>query len=349
MPQFDLAGTYRVNWENISAGLTFFAIGLFQKVMIADSLAPLADGVFSAAHEGVRIMFFEAWIGALAYTFQLYFDFSGYSDMAIGLALVFNVRLPLNFDSPYRSTSIIDFWRRWHMSLSTFLRDYLYISLGGNRHGVVRRHANLMITMLLGGLWHGANWTFVAWGGLHGVLLVVNHAWRAFSARFRLPRMGSSWFWSSAAWALTFACVVVAWVFFRAGTFQDAQTLLAGMAGLNGLSLPWQLENSAKLVTEWLSWLPVSIHYFGIAPNTGRSVTTILGLLLFASSIAVLLPNSQSLLAWNDPASRRARQVANGHAFTWAPTYPWMFFTGTLLAVSFLSLSGESKFLYFQF
>jgi D-alanyl-lipoteichoic acid acyltransferase DltB (MBOAT superfamily) len=133
---------------------------------------------------------FEAWGGALAYTFQLYFDFSGYSDMAIGLSRLFGIRLPLNFDSPYKATNIIDFWRRWHMTLSRFLRDYLYLPLGGNRKGKVRRYANLMVTMLLGGLWHGAGWTFVIWGGLHGFYLIVNHAWHAFLRQNRTCQQG---------------------------------------------------------------------------------------------------------------------------------------------------------------
>src|SRR3546814_2190702 len=157
---------------------SIFAIGLFKKVGIAASLATVASPVVAAAESGAALDFFEAWSGAFAYSLQLYFDFSGYSDMAIGIARMFGIRLPLNFDAPYRATSIIDFWRRWHMTLSRFLRDYLYIPLGGGRRGSVRRYGNLMITMLLGGLWHGAGWTFVVWGGLHGLLLVVNHLWR---------------------------------------------------------------------------------------------------------------------------------------------------------------------------
>lgn len=161
MPQFADPDTYRINPEHIAIGLTAFILGLAKKVLIADDLSEYATPVFNAARDGSMPMLFEAWIGALAYTLQIYFDFSGYSDMAIGLSLMFNVRLPLNFDSPYKATNIIEFWRRWHMSLSSFLRDYLYIPLGGNRKGNIRRYANLMATMLLGGLWHGAGWTFI--------------------------------------------------------------------------------------------------------------------------------------------------------------------------------------------
>ena len=164
MPQFGNASTYRFSRVNFNAGLAIFAIGLFKKVVLADGISPYADAIFKAADAGLSPDSVEAWLGAIAYTFQLYFDFSGYSDMAIGLSWMFNVRLPFNFNSPYQATNISDFWRRWHMSLSQFLRDYLYIALGGNRKGIVRRYGNLMTTMVLGGLWHGANWSFVLWG-----------------------------------------------------------------------------------------------------------------------------------------------------------------------------------------
>ena len=186
MPQFALAQTYRPHWANLSVGLTILAIGLFKKVVLADGVASFASPVFKAASEGASVTFLEAWVGALAYTFQLYFDFSGYSDMAIGLSLLFGVKLPLNFDSPYKAANIIDFWRRWHMTLSRFLRDYLYFPLGGNRKGPARRHLNLLITMVLGGLWHGAGLTFVMWGALHGFYLIVNHAWRRLLLRPRI-------------------------------------------------------------------------------------------------------------------------------------------------------------------
>ena len=168
MPQFAQAKTYRPDWECIAVGTTIFAIGLFKKVVIADGIGPFAAPIFNAAAAGQPLTMLEAWGGALAFSFQLYFDFSAYSDMAIGLSKLFGVRLPLNFDSPYKATSIIDFWRRWHMTLSRFLRDYLYIPLGGSRCGTMRTYINLLATMVIGGLWHGAGWTFVVWGALHG-------------------------------------------------------------------------------------------------------------------------------------------------------------------------------------
>src|SRR4029078_9582961 len=178
IPQFENKKIFQLNARNLAIGFTIFFMGLFKKVAIADNIAPIANQVFHLANIGVTPTFWEAWTGAFIYSFQLYFDFSGYSDMAIGLACLFGISLPINFNSPYKATNIIDFWRRWHITLSRFLRDYLYIPLGGHRLGSGRRYANLVITMLLGGLWHGASWTFVVWGGLHGVYLMINHGWR---------------------------------------------------------------------------------------------------------------------------------------------------------------------------
>lgn len=211
--------------EDIAAGLVLFSIGLAKKVLVADALAPGADTIFEAqaqAH-GIALSTAEAWIGMLCYTFQIYFDFSGYADMALGLGLLFGLKLPINFNSPYKSTDIIDFWRRWHISLSTFLRDYLYLPLGGNRKGTVRRYANLWIVMLLGGLWHGAGWQFVIWGGLHGAYLSMAHFWRVASMP-KLPPV--------AGFTLTFVGVVIAWVFFRADGFAQAFDVLQAMAGM---------------------------------------------------------------------------------------------------------------------
>ena len=235
MPQFAERSTYRFQVQNFSIGIAFFLIGLFKKVVLADEIQPFVGPVFEAS-PGHALTVIEAWGGALAYTLQLYFDFSGYSDMAIGLSKMFNVDLPLNFNSPYKATSIIEFWRRWHMTLSRFLRDYLYVGLGGNRKGPIRRYANLLVTMLLGGLWHGAGWTFIVWGGVHGVLLVVNHGWRNFRSR----RLGHDLSQSSpagraAAVMATFGCVVVAWVFFRATTLTGAVEVLRGMFGVEWL------------------------------------------------------------------------------------------------------------------
>ena len=211
-------------WENLSRGFFLFVIGLTKKVAFADTLAMLVDPLFEqAARSPLNLA--EAWAATAGYTLQIYFDFSGYSDMAIGLALMFGLRLPLNFDAPYRATSIRDFWRRWHITLSRFLRDYLYIPLGGNRCGKARQSVNVIITMLLGGLWHGANWTFVAWGGLHGLALAINHRWT--DAGLRLP--------APVAWLLTLLFVMGCWVLFRAPDFTTAGEILMSLAGLHGL------------------------------------------------------------------------------------------------------------------
>jgi D-alanyl-lipoteichoic acid acyltransferase DltB (MBOAT superfamily) len=222
--QFDLDPRREEMWENLSRGFILFIIGVAKKVIFADTLAMVADPLFAKAL-GTPLSAAEAWTAAGAYTLQIYFDFAGYSDMAIGLALMFGLRIPFNFNAPYRALSVRDFWRRWHMTLSRFLRDYLYIPLGGNRCGPARQAVNVVATMLLGGLWHGANWTFVAWGGLHGAALAVNHVWE--SRGVRLPR--------AFAWVLTLLFVICGWVLFRSPDFTHAGQVLASMAGAHGL------------------------------------------------------------------------------------------------------------------
>jgi alginate O-acetyltransferase complex protein AlgI len=265
----------RVNAENFSRGLSFFSIGLFKKVIVADNLAPIADRLFDRPDAWASATAVEAWGGVLAYTFQIYFDFSGYSDMAIGLGLMFGIRFVYNFASPYKATSIIDFWRRWHITLSRFLRDYLYFSLGGNRRGPTRRYVNLFLTMLIGGLWHGANWTFLVWGALHGAFLIVNHGWRAMRVRMGWTReFGLAGL--LAARTVTLIAVMLAWVFFRAPSLQASGEILASAVGAHGLGAPqpelaialliplvWLLPNSQEFVDgpgdrNWLTvrWKP---------------------------------------------------------------------------------------------
>lgn len=259
MPQFSTALAKRWSPANVHPGLAFFTLGLFKKVVIADSVAPWATAVFdSPGAPG----FLDAWRGSLAYTMQLYFDFSGYSDMAIGLGLLFNVRLPDNFDAPYRAASIADFWRRWHITLSRFLRDYLYIPLGGNRHGEGRRQLNLLVTMLLGGVWHGAGWTFVAWGAYHGVLLAAQRAWGRRRAPLPLPQFVSR--------PLTFLAVVIGWVLFRSSGMDRAGSMLAGMAGLNGAGeiLP---ASGTSVSTQWWT-LAALLVFVNMAPTTRQWV-----------------------------------------------------------------------------
>src|SRR5215469_10505195 len=228
MPQFHLQENFRFDISNFGFGLTWFALGLAKKILFADVVAQYATPIFNAAAAGQAVGLVDGWIGACGFALQLYYDFSGYTDMAIGLALMIGVRLPLNFDSPYKAVSLVDFWRRWHMTLSRFLRDYLYIPLGGNRKGEARRYANLMVTMLLGGLWHGASWNFFIWGALHGSGLAVNHAWRSVADRLgiTLPR--------GLGWLLTILVVLMAWVPFRAETLTSSFAVWKGMLGLSG-------------------------------------------------------------------------------------------------------------------
>lgn len=230
MPQFASPSTYRIDANKVALGLAIFTFGLAKKLLIADKMGQYADLMFTGVHAGTLPSLYTAWFGVLAYTLQIYFDFSGYSDMAVGLSLCLGVRLPLNFNSPYKSTSIIEFWRRWHISLSTFLRDYLYVPLGGNRKGPARRYINLFLTMLLGGLWHGAAWTFVIWGALHGAYLMVNHLWNA-RIRRNVPAGRIA---GVLGWALTFLCVMIAWVVFRAENMTAAIEIYKGMLGLHG-------------------------------------------------------------------------------------------------------------------
>jgi alginate O-acetyltransferase complex protein AlgI len=234
MPQFRLASIYSPRLRSFTIGLAFLLMGLVKKVLVADTVAPVANMVFD--HDpGTTLAASAAWIGICAYTLQIYFDFSGYSDMAVGLSLLIGVRLPYNFNSPYQAWNITEFWRRWHMTLSRFLRDYLYVPLGGNRHGRARRYVNLMVTMLLGGLWHGASWTFVLWGGLHGAYLVVNHFWLWMRAKLGIGAATGTraWLGRAAGVALTMLCVMVGWVYFRATHLEIANGIVASMFGLN--------------------------------------------------------------------------------------------------------------------
>ena len=345
MPQFGLAKTYRPQWENLSVGLTIFTIGLFKKVILADGAAPFATPVFDAAAEGQTLTFLEAWSGALAYTLQLYFDFSGYSDMAIGLSRLFGIRLPLNFDSPYKSRNIIEFWRRWHMTLSSFLRDYLYFALGGNRKGTARRYANLLVTMLLGGLWHGAGWTFVIWGGLHGLYLSLNHAWIKFRSGLPAAPSRLAAIERFAGWALTFLAVVVGWVFFRASDVDAALRMLAAMGGSEGILVP----------SNWPgAWYLFSLlDRLGLDPELGVPASQfdpmgyspywIMALLI----VAWTMPNTQQIVARFQPALDSV-QAASGRLL-WQPTRLWAGAMGLAAALAVLHLTRVSEFLYFQF
>jgi alginate O-acetyltransferase complex protein AlgI len=336
MPQFAVPAEQRRRGEDLAVGLTIFIVGLFKKVVLADGIAFYAGPVFDAAAHGGSPTLIEAWGGALAYGLQLYYDFSGYSDMAIGAARCFGVTLPLNFNSPYKAVDIIAFWRRWHMTLSRFLRDYLYIHLGGNRHGTARRYLNLFLTMLLGGLWHGAGWTFVAWGALHGLYLVINHAWRAVRARlgWQVGRFGLPG--HCAAVTLTFAAVLIAWVPFRAPSFDAALRMLAGMTGGNGIAGPGGGGDSLLGVA------------YGAALYGGIDETIALAALALVTFLA---PNTQEIMARYRPGlpTFPTADPAAPRFVAWQVQPAWALVMVGALLLALSRMSGISPFLYYQF
>jgi len=345
LPQFAKDVVYKLRSKHLAIGLTIFAIGLFKKVVLADGISVYASPVFDAAEAGVVLTFFEAWGGSLAYTFQLYFDFSGYSDMAIGIARMFGIRLPLNFNSPYKATSIIDFWRKWHITLSRFLKDYLYIPLGGSRQGKSRRYANLMITMLLGGLWHGAGWTFVLWGALHGFYLIINHGWRVIFKNKRKTKFGALF-----AWTLTFIALIVSWVPFRAESLEGAGNILAGMFGLNGFVLPESYLGHLNHLAGLGNYLLAIGWEFGDA-GLFKGVKEVAGLLLLLL-ISVAFPNTQQIMRRYRPAFETYQgeiKRLNYRWLEWRPTKTWGIFTATIFVLAVLGLTRVSEFLYFQF
>jgi alginate O-acetyltransferase complex protein AlgI len=320
MRQFMNPFVWRVSTSTFALGIGLFVFGLAKKVLLADGMAPQANLMFDSVARGATPSFADAWIGSLAYTLQLYFDFSGYSDMAIGLGLLFGIRLPLNFSSPYQATSIIDFWRRWHMTLSAFLRDYLYVALGGNRHGEIRRHVNLAITMLLGGLWHGAGWTFVCWGAFHGLGLIVCHQWRQLRGHAARDEAGT-FFGAILARVLTLLFVIFGWVMFRADSMPSAGAIMASMVGLNGLDL---------------------------SVNSDRMLTTLTTLASIATLMAVtqLAPNSQQWLGY-DPQRPAEEDYIWGRRFSARPLHGAAL--GCLLVLILTQMSAVQAFLYFQF
>ncbi len=310
MGQFEDQNNKRWIADNVARGLFIFVMGLAKKVLIADTFGAWATYGFDTAP---TLTFIEGWLTSLSYSLQLYFDFSGYTDMAIGAALMFNIVLPINFFSPYKALSIQDFWRRWHMTLSRFLRDYIYIPLGGSRQSEFNTYRNTMITFLIGGLWHGAGWTFVFWGFLHGIALVINRLWRKLN--IDLPN------WLS--WFITFNFVNAAWVFFRAETWADAIKVLRAMAGLSGFALPSFLADSLG----WISSLGVSFQAQLLDGN----------LLVAAPAVLVFMIVVLTM--------RNSIQLKDSFRAGWGTAAV----TIILAVASILSLTRVSEFLYFNF
>jgi alginate O-acetyltransferase complex protein AlgI len=349
MPQFknsDLRGKVS---QYLALGLSIFIVGLFKKVVIADGFALFATPVFGLSLTGGSVDFLTAWMGALSYTFQLYFDFSGYSDMAIGLGLMFGVQLPLNFFSPYKARNIVDFWRRWHMTLSRFLRDYLYFPLGGNRKGNTRRYFNLVLTMLLGGLWHGAGWTFIFWGGLHGAYLVINHGWLAIKPSSVRSYSGCSGLRTTLSIGITFIAVTVSWVFFRAETFSSAITIISGMVSVDTIVIPNALQGPLGPVGGFLQAVGVEFGSMGGAKFTQAWLLICLGAL-----VVFFLPNtwevfSKYLNNIGDEVEWSAKKGLMSFQLYWMPKRKWAMSISVMAFFAVLALTKVSEFLYFRF
>lgn len=307
MPQFASRHNLVKRYRNMAAGLFIFSIGLFKKVIIADTFAVWATNGFDLA---ASLNLLEAWAASLSYTFQLYFDFSGYTDMAIGAALLFNIRLPFNFNSPYRARSLQDFWHRWHMTLSGFLRDYVYIPLGGNRYGSTRTYFNLFATFLIGGIWHGAGWTFILWGALHGIGIIIHRIWQRFG--IPLPTVF--------AWLITFNFINITWVFFRAENMEDALKVLRAMFG-----------GEVVLNSAWAHALPDIGQHYGAWLQNLYATDELFAWLAGALIVVLLVPNSNRI-----GMRFRPSPLSLGAAVA-------------MMFYALLNLSNVSEFLYFNF
>ena len=336
MPQFAKKETYGFRWESISVGLSIFILGLAKKVLIADQFAPIANDVFK--HTADKHVL-EAWVGIIAYSLQLYFDFAGYSEMALGLARMFNIKFPANFDSPYKSKSIIDFWQRWHISLSMWIREYIYFTLGGNRLGLPRQFLNLVITMFICGLWHGSGLQFIIFGLLHGFYTAINHAWRLFGPK--LSKDASRfvvWMDGVWKWALTYVAVLVGWVFFRAKTAGDAWGLILSMVGKGTGDSP---GGSTGVVESILNYLGLAVPFWNY---TNALMTLGLGL-----AIALAFPNILQIFEEHDASLTPTHSSRGWISFRWHPGLLWGFLLAVLALVDLLMVTGNSEFLYFRF
>jgi len=368
MPQFQTASC-RFDKENFAVGLTLLFFGLFKKVVLADKMAPLVTPIYGHAASGAHISFVMAWMAAIGFTLQIYFDFSGYTDMALGLARFFGIKLPPNFNSPLRAPSIIEFWLRWHMTLTRFLTAYIYnpmvltltrrrLAKGrpgfGGRHTTAGAFISLLmvptiLTMFISGLWHGAGYGFVVWGLLNGLYLTINHGWRLMAARLWSDRRSYDRFMRPAGRLITFITVSATMVFFRAPTIKSAIDLVKGITGLNGVGLPQDLLAR-------LGPLARVLHRIGVIGEAWNSHDFIsagkwICLLLF---IALALPNTLRILDRYEPAlgvkpGAAKLAIAKIRIFQWGPSLPWAIAMSAIAAMAVVSLGGPSEFLYWQF
>lgn len=350
MPQFAKTETYRPVAANIALGLSIFAVGLFKKVVLADIMASYSDPIWANAARGGAPDLLAAWLALAGFTLQVFFDFSAYSDMAVGLGLMFNIRLPTNFTTPYKATSLIDLWRGWHITLTRFFRDYVYLKIGGNRKSVSRRLWAMFLVMVLSGIWHGAGWTFIVWGALNGAFLVANYLWRGAVKRDDRFAWTETRAWSIACWFLTMGAWMLTLVFFRAADLTTAWSFLGGLAGANGVALPAQIHAAAARIAPALV---DALNIVGTSPVPTFSF--VFGLmwtaLLFA--IVLVMPTTLQWFESQRPTLDFARQWM-------APALmrpAWTRGTGDAVLVaglafaSFVALfgSGASAFIYFQF
>ncbi len=348
LPQYENKSVFQLRADNLSVGLSIFVVGLLKKIAFADPMGAYADRVFQWVDAGQELTLLSALFGTVAFGLQIYFDFSGYSDMAIGLARMFGIKLPLNFLSPYKAGNIISFWRRWHITLSKFLTDYLYIPLGGNRKGLPRRYTNLMIVMLLGGLWHGAAWTFVIWGGLHGFYLAVNHGWINICDRVeRLQLLRTSLAWRVFAHSLTLGSVMFAWILFRSTSWESASLVIEGLFA-NGLYMPESYQVRLGFIAPALKVIGVQFS----AATDAQVYPTLTEALSIGGLLCLVLiaPNSASIFGSHVPINHPLMTTC--HRFlTWHPTA----FSGLITSIGFLIGLGllfsqqSNAFIYFQF
>ncbi len=342
MPQFEKLRLDMYLSKDLAVGLTIIAIGLFKKVVLADSLAVYADPLFAAAGTGTPLAPIDAWIATFSFTFQIYFDFSGYSDMAIGSARLFGIRLPENFRSPYKANNIIEFWRHWHMTLSRFLRDYLYITLGGNRRGSGRRYGNLLVTMLLGGLWHGAAWTYVVWGGLHGVFLCINHAWHKLCRDFDLQWLQSAPWLRPFYVLITFLAVSLSFTIFRATDLDSGVAILQAGFGIT-------TDQPAALLKYAITSSSLGEIFTSLGVEKG-SYLAVYCLLAISAGICWLLPNTQRFMQDFRPVLGTGYLSARTRFdLRWRPGWASSCLIAVLLSLGLLSLTSVSEFIYFQF
>ncbi len=364
MPQFHRA-TCRVNSEDLAVGLTLFVFGLFKKVVLADSIAPLVSPIYDQAAAGGHISLLPAWLAAIGFTFQIYFDFSGYTDMALGLARFVGVRLPPNFDSPLRASSIIEFWLKWHMTLTRFLTAYIYnpMALALTRRrarrglpGVGRQTTPgaflqllalpTMVTMFISGFWHGAGYQFLLWGLIHGLYLVINHGWRLMASRRWKDRARYERIMRPLGLVITFVAVAVAMVVFRAPTMMAAGGVVRGLVGLDGISLPSSIYDRLGPMAGVLGRLGITGGLGGI--EAGRLIAWVLGL----GCIVFVLPNTLRMLSAYEPALGVMPAAATPRRIDrvrWGASLQWAMALGAIAVIAMLHLGGNSEFLYWQF